>query len=105
MSESSPAPAVAEDPNERFASLLASEERVIVVRQRHWATFINAARWFVLVLGIGLLVGLLDQGVPDSGVLGWLSSVLGWGFGVLLLIGLAGVGWYYLEWRRERYLV
>ena len=105
MSESSPAPAVAEDPNERFASLLASEERVIVVRQRHWATFINAARWFVLVLGVGLLVGLLDKGVPDGGVLGWLSSVLGWGFGVLVLIGLAGVGWYYLEWRRERYLV
>jgi hypothetical protein len=105
MSESSPAPAVAEDPNERFASLLASEERVLVVRQRHWATFVDAARWFVLILGAGLLVGLLDQGVPNDGVLGWLSSVLGWGFGVLVLIGLAGVGWYYLEWRRERYLV
>ena len=105
MSESSPAPAVAEDPNERFASLLASEERVIVVRQRHWATFINAARWFVLILAIGALVGLLNEGVPNDGVLGWLSSALGWGFGVLLLIGLAGVGWYYIEWRRERYLV
>ena len=105
MSESSPAPAVAEDPNKRFASLLASEERVIVVRQRHWATFLNAARWFVLVLGIGALIGLLNQGVPNDGVFGWLSSALGWGFGVLVLIGLAGVGWYYLEWRRERYLV
>ncbi len=43
--------------------------------------------------------------MPNDGVFGWLSSALGWGFGVLVLIGLAGVGWYYLEWRRERYLV
>ena len=106
MSESSSAPAVAEDPNERFASLLASEERVIVVRQRHWSTFINAARWFVLVLG-GRGSGRLlrTRAVPNDGIFGWLSTVLGWGFGVLLVIGLAGVGWYYLEWRRERYLV
>jgi len=105
MSETSPAPAETEDPNERFASLLASEERILVVRQRHWATFINAARWFVLVLGAGVLVGLLREGVPSGGILGWLHSSLGWGFGVLVLIGLLGVGWYYLEWRRERYLV
>ena len=105
MSETSQAPAVTEDPNERFASLLASEERIIVVRQRHWATFIEAARWFVLVLGAGVLIGLLREGVPSGGILGWLHSTLGWGFTVLVLIGLAGVGWYYLEWRRERYLV
>jgi uncharacterized membrane protein YdbT with pleckstrin-like domain len=105
MSESSHATAVTEDPNERFASLLASEERIIVVRQRHWATFVEAARWFVLVLGAGVLIGLLREGVPSGGILGWLHSTLGWGFTVLVLIGLAGVGWYYLEWRRERYLV
>jgi uncharacterized membrane protein YdbT with pleckstrin-like domain len=105
MSESTQGPAATEDPNERFASLLASEERIIVVRQRHWATFINAARWFVLVLAAGVAIGLLREGVPSDGILGWLHSTLGWGFTALVLVGLAGVGWYYLEWRRERYLV
>ena len=95
----------AKDERERFASLLASDERVLLVRQRHWFTFIQAARWFVLILVAGVLVGFLNDQVPNDGVAGPISSVLGWGFIVLVLAGLAGVGWYYLEWRRERYLV
>ena len=90
---------------ERFASLLASGERVIVVRQRHWFTFIQAARWFVLVLLAGVVVGILGQQVDSDGITGILNSILNWGFGIFFLIGLAGIGWYYLAWRRERYLV
>ena len=52
---------------ERFASLLASGERVLVVRQRHWFTFIQAARWFVLVLLGGVVVGILGQQVDATG--------------------------------------
>ena len=95
----------ARDDTERFASLLASGERVVVVRQRHWFTFIQAARWFVLVLLAGVVVGFLGQQVDSDGITGFLNSILNWGFGIFFLIGLAGLGWYYLAWRRERYLV
>ncbi len=93
------------DETARFASLLATDERVLVVRRRHWFTFVQAARWFLLVLGIGVLIEALNSVVPDSGVTGFLSTVLSWGFGLFAVVGLAGIGWYYLAWQRERYLV
>jgi hypothetical protein len=105
MSQTADAQAAAADETARYASLLASGERVLVVRRRHWATFLQAARWFLLILLAGLLVELLNSQVPNGGTFGFLSTGLGWGFGLLVLIGLAGLGWYYLEWRRERYLV
>lgn len=89
----------------KYASLLATGERVLLVRQRHWLTFLEAGRWFVLALGIGFLVALLDQAVPDDGLVGFLGTILSWGFGLFFLIGLVGIGWYYLVWRVERYLV
>ncbi len=94
-----------DDETSRYASLLATGERVVLVRQRHWLTFLEAGRWFVLALGAGIVALLLNQGVPDDGVLGFLGTLLDWGFWIFLLIGLAGVGWYFLEWRVERYLV
>src|SRR5215218_1022569 len=89
----------------KYASLLATGERVLLVRQRHWLTFLEAGRWFVLALGIGFLFALLDQAVPDDGVVGFLGTLLSRGFGLFFMIGLAGLGWYYLVWRVERYLV
>ena len=85
-------PAPPRAPDAKYASLLASDERVLLVRQRHWFTFIQAARWFVLVLGAGVLAGFLNDQVPDDGVLGPVSWVLGRGFIVFVLVGLAGVG-------------
>jgi hypothetical protein len=93
------------DETARYSSLLATGERVLLVRQRHWLTFLEAGRWFLLALGVGLVVALLDQAVPDDGVVGFLGSVLDWGFVLFFLIGVIGVGWYYLVWRIERYLV
>ena len=95
----------AADETSKYSSLLATGERVLLVRQRHWLTFLEAGRWFVLALGVGLVVALLDQAVPDDGVVGFLSTVLDWGFVLFLLVGVIGVGWYYLVWRIERYLV
>jgi hypothetical protein len=105
VSESVESQASPADETEQFASLLASGERVLVVRRRHWATFVQAARWFALVLLAGLLVELLNGQVPNGGTFGFVSTGLGWGFVALVVVGLGGVGWYYLEWRRERYLV
>jgi hypothetical protein len=102
---SQPAPVEPPDLTARYASLLASGERVVVVRRRHWFTFIQAARWFVLVLVAGALVGLLNAEVPNNGIAGDVSTVLNWGFALFVGVGLVGVGWFYLAWRRERYLV
>ena len=93
------------DETAKYTSLLATGERVLLVRQRHWLTFLEAGRWFVLALVAGIAVLLLDQGVPEDGFFGFLGSFLDWGFWLFLLIGLLGVGWYYLVWRVERYLV
>jgi Short C-terminal domain/Bacterial PH domain len=94
-----------EDETSKYASLLATDERVLLVRQRHWLTFLEAGRWFVLALLAGLAVLLLDQVVPDDGIIGFLSTLLGWGFWLFLAIGLLGIGWFFLVWRVERYLV
>jgi uncharacterized membrane protein YdbT with pleckstrin-like domain len=94
-----------EDEASNYQSLLATGERVLLVRQRHWLTFLEAGRWFVLALVAGLIAKALDSAVPDSGVAGPLSTLLSWVFWGALIIGVIGIGWYFLVWRVERYLV
>ena len=99
---SPPAP---EDPTTRYASLLASGEQVLLVRRRHWLTFLEAGRWFLLAVLAAILSGALDSEVGNGGVSGVLSTVLGRATGAFLLIGVLGVGWYVIVWRVERYIV
>jgi uncharacterized membrane protein YdbT with pleckstrin-like domain len=89
----------------KYDSLLATGERVLLVRQRHWLTFLEAGRWFVLALVIGLVSGALDAGVPNDGVAGPISTLLHYAFWIALVVGLIGLVWYFLVWRIERYLV
>ena len=96
---------VPEDETAKYASLLATGERVLLVRQRHWLTFLEAGRWFVLALVIGLVSGALDAGVPNSGVASPLSTLLHYAFWIALIVGVIGLVWYFLVWRVERYLV
>jgi uncharacterized membrane protein YdbT with pleckstrin-like domain len=93
------------DETSKYASLLATDERVLLVRQRHWLTFLEAGRWFVLALVIGIVAGAVDAGVPNHGVAGPISTLLGWAFWIALFVGLIGLVWYFLVWRIERYLV
>ena len=88
-----------EDATSRYDSLLATGERVLLVRQRHWLTFLEAGRWFVLALGAGIAALVLDQTIPDDGIAGFLGTLLNWGFWLFLTIGLLGVGWYFLVWK------
>ncbi len=99
------APAPAVDANARYTSLLASGERVILVRQRHWLTFLEAGRWFVLALAIGLVLLFFGSSLDDGGISGFFGTILDWGFWIFLTIGVLGVGWYFLVWHFERYLV
>jgi hypothetical protein len=39
---------ISAEETQKYASLLATGERVLLVRQRHWLTFLEAGRWFVL---------------------------------------------------------
>jgi uncharacterized membrane protein YdbT with pleckstrin-like domain len=89
----------------KYDSLLATGERVLLVRQRHWLTFLEAGRWFVLALVIGLVSGALDAGVPNDGVAGPISTLLHYAFWIALGVGVIGLVWYFLVWRVERYLV
>jgi putative oligomerization/nucleic acid binding protein/PH (Pleckstrin Homology) domain-containing protein len=93
------------DATAKYASLLATGERVLLVKQRHWLTFLEAGRWFALAFAAGILLLLLDQAVGEDGVSGFLSTLFTWGFWIFLAIGVLGVGWYLLVWRVERYLV
>jgi uncharacterized membrane protein YdbT with pleckstrin-like domain len=94
-----------QDETSKYDSLLATGERVLLVRQRHWLTFIEAGRWFVLALVVGLVAGALEQAVPNNGVAGPISTLLGWALWIFLIAGLIGLVWYFLVWRIERYLV
>jgi hypothetical protein len=94
-----------EDETAKYASLLATDERVLLVRQRHWLTFLEAGRWFVLALGVAIVAAIVNGNVSNDGVAGALSTTLGWLFWACLLLGILGVGWYFLVWRVERYLV
>ncbi len=78
---------------------------MLLVRQRHWVTFIEAGRWFVLALVAGLGSLAVNGSIPDDGIAGPLSTLLRWAFWAFLAVGIAGLGWYYLTWRIERYLV
>jgi putative oligomerization/nucleic acid binding protein/PH (Pleckstrin Homology) domain-containing protein len=99
------APTPQADETARYASLLASGERVILVRQRHWLTFLEAGRWFALALAVGLVLLVFGQSLDDGGISGFFGTILDWGFWIFLTIGALGVGWYFLVWRVERYLV
>jgi hypothetical protein len=107
MSETTPAATDAAPPDltAQYASLLATGERVLLVRQRHWMVFVDAARWFVGAVFVGIVLAALGQSVPDGGVAGFLNTLLSWGFWLFVVIGLAGIGWYYYTWRVERYIV
>jgi hypothetical protein len=93
------------DATAKYAPLLATGERVLLVKQRHWLTFLEAGRWFALAFAAGILLLLLDQAVGEDGVSGFLSTLFSWGFWIFLALGVLGVGWYLLVWRVERYLV
>jgi uncharacterized membrane protein YdbT with pleckstrin-like domain len=89
----------------QYASLLASGERVLVVRRRHWLTFIAAGKWFAYALLAAIISGALDASIPNGGISGPVSTILGWATTAFLIVGVLGIGWYIVVWRVERYIV
>jgi hypothetical protein len=93
------------DDTAKYAALLGTNERVLVVRRRHIFSLVEGARWFFAAVGVAIVLEVINGIVPNGRLTNWLNSIFNWGFGLFLLVGLAGVGWYYLVWQRERYLV
>jgi hypothetical protein len=98
-------PAGPPDATAKYSSLLASGEKVLLVRQRHWLTFLEAGRWFGLAILAGIGVWIVNGFIPDEGALGFLSTLLTWAFWIFVVLGVVGIGWYVLVWYFERYLV
>jgi Bacterial PH domain/Short C-terminal domain len=106
MTESVPAsPEIPEEEAARYQSLLGTGERILLVQKRHWFTILDAGRWFLLALAAGAITSAVNASIPDSGLTGPLSTLLGWAYGLFLLIGIVGTAWYALVWWKERYLV
>jgi uncharacterized membrane protein YdbT with pleckstrin-like domain len=76
-----------------------------MVRRRHWLTFIAAGKWFGYALLAAIIAGVVDAQVPNGGIAGPVSTVLGWATTAFLVVGLLGIGWYVVVWRVERYIV
>jgi hypothetical protein len=93
------------DETSQYRSLLATDERVLLVRQRHWLTFLEAGRWFVFALAAGIAAAAINDAIPDDSLVDFLESLLEWVAWICLVIGIVGVVWYFLAWKVERYLV
>jgi Bacterial PH domain/Short C-terminal domain len=83
-------------------SLLATGERVIRSARQHWFVFVWNARGGVLAIVLAVLF-LIVRFV--SGGTGLFFDVLGWATLILFLAGLALLGWSFLHYRNEEYLI
>ena len=83
--------------------LLASGERVVRIAHQHWFILAWRARWAVLGLIIAIALTILRA--ISSGTDGLLWTLLGWATLILLVIGLAMLGWGALRYRAEEYVI
>ena len=54
------------DDTARYAPLLGTDERVLVVRRRHWFSLAEGARWFFLAVGIAIVIEVINGIVPNG---------------------------------------
>lgn len=84
-------------------SLLAEGEHVVYRTKQHPLGRLFASTWGIVLAGIGLalLIVLVFFGVGA----GLIRDLLGWATLVCLVVGLALIGWNYLAWYQEDYLI
>jgi uncharacterized membrane protein YdbT with pleckstrin-like domain len=85
-------------------SLLASGERIVRKAHQHWFIMVWRAKWAALglVLGIVFLILRLINGSPDNNPL-W--TILGIATLVLVVYGLVALGWGWLQYQNEEYVI
>jgi uncharacterized membrane protein YdbT with pleckstrin-like domain len=86
-------------------SLLATNETILYRTKQHWMApiFGTVAGSIVLIGGVALFVFHLTMGTEDFA--GTLRTLAFWGSLILLLVGLAMVGYSYIQWWVEDYVV
>ncbi len=83
-------------------SLMASGERVLRRARQHWFMLAWNAKTAVLALVVALVLLIVKL---VSGGTGQLFDLMGWATLVLVVLGLVWMGWGYLRYRNEEYLV
>ena len=86
-------------------SLLATNEKIVYRTKQHWMApiFGTVAGSLVLIGGVALFVFHLTMGTED--LAGTLRTLAFWGSLILLVVGLAMVGYSYIQWWVEDYAV
>jgi uncharacterized membrane protein YdbT with pleckstrin-like domain len=86
-------------------SLLATNETILYRTKQHWMApiFGTVAGSLVLIGGIALFVFHLTMGTTDF--VGTLRTLAFWGSLILLVVGVAMVGYSYIQWWVEDYVV
>jgi len=83
-------------------SLLAEGEHVVYRTKQHPLGRLFASTWGIVLAGIGLALLIV---LVFFGISGGLRDLLGWATLICLLVGLALIGWNYLAWYQEDYLI
>jgi uncharacterized membrane protein YdbT with pleckstrin-like domain len=84
-------------------TLLAEGEHVVYRTKQHPLGRLFASRWGIVAAGIGLaLLVLLAFFGPGAGLA---RDLLGWAMFLCLVVGGALIGWNYVAWYQEDYLI
>ncbi|MEO6206928.1 MAG: PH domain-containing protein [Candidatus Limnocylindrales bacterium] len=85
--------------------LLSTGERVMHREKQHWFVFVWGAKWAVLALLLGLVVLVLSQGLSADQRSGPLGTFLNVAVAVLVVGGLAVLGWHILRYLNQEYVL
>lgn len=86
----------------RYAeTLLADGERILLERRQHLVALVYRGRWAVAALVTALVLLIVVSGFVSDGAGEAVRSVLGWAALALVVAGLIGGGWAYLQWAAD----
>lgn len=85
--------------------LLSTGERVMHREKQHWLVFVWGAKWAVLAILLGLIVLVLSQNLSTDQRSGPLGTFMGIAVAVLVVGGLAVLGWHLLRYLNQEYVL
>jgi membrane protein YdbS with pleckstrin-like domain len=87
-------------------SLLATNEKIVYRSKQHWIAPIFGTVAGVLVLVGGVALFIVQQTIIEfDGALGFLNTLILWASLALVIVGVAMVGYSYIQWWVEDYAV
>lgn len=86
-------------------SLLATNERIVYRTKQHWMAPLFGTVAGVLVLVGGVVLFILQLTFATDGIVGVVGRIAFWASLILVVVGLAMVGYSYVQWWVEDYVV